>query len=106
MPTATIACQSQNQPATFIAAKRIQESLVTAAERRMLRWLALHTPEWINSDHLTLIGFLSQCLVGTCYAWARFNPAMCAVRRWPHRLRRHRREIAFSRLRSLPAIIT
>jgi phosphatidylglycerophosphate synthase len=39
-----------------------------------LIWLAQRTPAWINSDHLTLLGFISQCLAGACYVLARFNP--------------------------------
>jgi len=31
---------------------------------------------WIHSDHLTLLGFISQCLVGFCYALSRLNPDM------------------------------
>jgi len=61
------------QPA-FAPATRIQESLVASAEKRTLIWLAQRTPAWISSDHLTLLGFISQCLAGACYALARFNP--------------------------------
>ena len=57
----------------FAPATRIQESLVASAEKRTLIWLAQRTPAWINSDHLTLLGFVSQCLAGACYALARFN---------------------------------
>jgi archaetidylinositol phosphate synthase len=58
----------------FAPATRIQESLVASSEKRTLIWLAQRTPAWINSDHLTLLGFISQCLAGACYALARFNP--------------------------------
>lgn len=58
----------------FAPAIRIQESLVASAEKRALLWLAQRTPAWINSDHLTLLGFISQCLAGACYALARLNP--------------------------------
>jgi archaetidylinositol phosphate synthase len=58
----------------FVPATRIQESLVASAEKRTLIWLAKRMPDWINSDHLTLLGFVSQCLAGTCYALARPNP--------------------------------
>jgi archaetidylinositol phosphate synthase len=30
-------------------------------------------PKWINSDHLTLIGFLGMVLAGVCYFLAKFN---------------------------------
>ena len=63
----------------FVPATRIQQSLVAAAEKRALIWLALRTPACINSDHLTLLGFISQCLAGLCYALARLNPDMLLV---------------------------
>jgi len=31
-------------------------------------------PRWINSDHLTLLGFLGMALSGLCYYLARWNP--------------------------------
>jgi phosphatidylglycerophosphate synthase len=58
---------------SFIPATRLQQSLVAAAEKRSLIWLAGRTPVCINSDHLTLLGFMSQCLAGVCYALARWN---------------------------------
>jgi hypothetical protein len=61
---------------TFIPATRIQHSLVANVEKHTLLWLAEHTPGWIHSDHLTLLGFMSQCLVGFCYALSRLNPDM------------------------------
>lgn len=45
-------------------------------ERRTLLWLAARTPACITSDHLTLLGFVSQCLAGACYALAHPNPDM------------------------------
>ena len=55
---------------TFRSATRIQESLLAAPERRVLHWLALHTPKAVNSDHLTLLGFISMLASGLCYAFA------------------------------------
>jgi archaetidylinositol phosphate synthase len=63
----------------FVPATRIQQSLIAAAEQRTLIWLATRTPPWINSDHLTALGFVSQCLAGMCYALARANPHMLVV---------------------------
>jgi phosphatidylglycerophosphate synthase len=69
---------TQIKPATltFSPATRLQESFVAVAEKKTLRWLALRTPRWINSDHLTILGFASQCLAGICYALARWNRYM------------------------------
>jgi archaetidylinositol phosphate synthase len=65
---------SQARPElTFIPAARLQHSFVAAAEKRTLKWLARRTPGWINSDHLTILGFAAQCLAGVCYALARWN---------------------------------
>ena len=36
-------------------------------------------PKWINSDHLTLIGFLGMVLAGVCYFLAKFNPMALAA---------------------------
>jgi archaetidylinositol phosphate synthase len=60
----------------FTSAARIQQSFVASIEKRILVWLANRTPECINSDHLTLLGFISQCLVGICYALARLQPEL------------------------------
>ncbi|MFZ0771873.1 MAG: CDP-alcohol phosphatidyltransferase family protein [Candidatus Sulfotelmatobacter sp.] len=69
----------RNPQKTFVPATRIQQSLIAAAEERVLIGLAMRTPAWINSDHLTLLGFVSQCLVGICYALSRLNPDMLVM---------------------------
>ena len=48
----------------FREAKRIQQSFLANAEKRTLIWLAVRTPAWINSDHLTLLGLLSMAAAG------------------------------------------
>lgn len=60
----------------FVPPKRLQQSFVAAAEKKTLVWLAERTPGWINSDHLTILGFAAQCLAGVCYALARRNRYM------------------------------
>jgi archaetidylinositol phosphate synthase len=69
----------RNSTNAFAEATRIQRSLIAAAEKRTLIWLAGRTPAWINSDHLTALGFASQCLAGMCYALSRLNPHMLVV---------------------------
>lgn len=64
---------------SFTPAKRIQESFVAGAEKRTLLWLAQRTPAWINSDHLTLLGFAGNIAAGVCYALARWHPHMLLV---------------------------
>jgi phosphatidylglycerophosphate synthase len=60
----------------FAPAQRIQQSFLAAAEKRALLWLAARTPAWINSDHLTLLGFAGNLAAGICYALAAWHPLM------------------------------
>jgi archaetidylinositol phosphate synthase len=71
--------QVRSKQMNFIPATRLQQSFVAAAEKRTLLWLAERTPRWINSDHLTILGFVAQCLAGVCYALARWNRYMLVV---------------------------
>lgn len=59
----------------FRNATRIQESFTAAPERKILNWLAERVPASINSDHLTLLGFVSMILAGLCYAASDTRPA-------------------------------
>src|ERR1700733_10643045 len=65
--------QGKPKQLSFLTATRVQQSFVAAAEKRTLAWLAERTPRRINSDHLTLLGFVAQCLAGVCYALAKWN---------------------------------
>jgi phosphatidylglycerophosphate synthase len=53
--------------------RRIQASFLAAAEKKTLIWLADRTPAWINSDHLTALGFVGQIMAGVFYALSRWN---------------------------------
>jgi len=55
--------------------KRIHRSLTAAPEKAALTWMALRMPAWINSDHLTALGFASMLLAGVSYAAARWTTA-------------------------------
>jgi archaetidylinositol phosphate synthase len=57
----------------FQPAERRQESFLAAMEKSILISLARRTPSWINSDHLTSMGFLAQIAAGAAYAWSRWN---------------------------------
>ena len=64
----------------FHPATRLQESWLAGSERVALFWLAKNTPSWINSDHLTILGFMAQLLAGAAYVWSRWNKfALLAV---------------------------
>lgn len=69
-PPATVADKSN---LSFKNAIRLQESFTAIPERKLLLWLAARMPTTINSDHLTLLGFVSMFLAGASYVFARWN---------------------------------
>lgn len=54
---------------SFKEAERKQLSMLATAEKRVLVWLAHRMPAWVNSDHLTVLGFVAMLAAGLCY-WA------------------------------------
>jgi archaetidylinositol phosphate synthase len=62
--------------ANFRQATRIHGSFLASAEKRVLVWMAERMPAWVNSDHLTLLGFTAQIATGVCYALASHNRRM------------------------------
>src|SRR5260370_9461338 len=69
-----------SQGLRFREAKRIQQSFLAVAEKRVLLWLAARTPARINSDHLTLLGLLAMAVAGSGHGWSRTNrpgPVVC-----------------------------
>ena len=54
---------------TFRDAERKQLSLLAKIEKRVLLSLARRMPAWVNSDHLTALGFAAMAAAGLCY-WA------------------------------------
>jgi archaetidylinositol phosphate synthase len=63
------------QALRFREAKRTQQSFLAAAEKKTLLWLAAHTPRWINSDHLTVLGLAAMAGAGAGYWWSRTSRA-------------------------------
>jgi archaetidylinositol phosphate synthase len=55
-------------------------SLLADVEKRVLVWLARRMPRFINSDHLTVLGFLAMLMAGIAY-WASslYRPALLLV---------------------------
>ena len=51
----------------FRDAERKQVSMLAAAEKKTLVWLAGRLPAWVNSDHLTLLGFAAMFAAGLLY---------------------------------------
>jgi phosphatidylglycerophosphate synthase len=58
----------------FKNAERQQLSILTPLEKTTLRWLAERMPLWVNSDHLTVLGFAGMILTGVSYYLSKFNP--------------------------------
>lgn len=59
--------------ATFKDAERKQLSMLASMEKKTLIWLAQRLPLWVNSDHLTILGFVAMFLAGVGYWLARFD---------------------------------
>jgi archaetidylinositol phosphate synthase len=74
-PAVPLDSEHRKLPA-FRGAVRVQESFMAHAEKSALLWLAARMPRWVNSDHLTLLGFLSLIGAGATYWLARWD------RRW------------------------
>ena len=61
---------AEARKADFRQAIRVHGSLLAVVEKRALVWMAERMPSWVNSDHLTAIGFAAQIATGVCYALA------------------------------------
>jgi archaetidylinositol phosphate synthase len=62
-----------NPSPAFKAAERSHTSVLAAAEKRTLIWIAERLPAWVNSDHLTGLGFVSLIAAGLSYWYASVN---------------------------------
>jgi phosphatidylglycerophosphate synthase len=60
--------------AEFQSAQREHTSVLAAAEKRFLIWMARRMPRSVNSDHLTALGFTSLVAAGISYWYAGVNP--------------------------------
>jgi phosphatidylglycerophosphate synthase len=61
------------QPAVFVHARRINQSLTASIEKRALVWMAERSPAWVTSDGLTILGLSGQIVAGICYGVARYD---------------------------------
>lgn len=59
----------------FQSAERFHNSILASPERRALIWLAERMPARVNSDHLTILGFVSLLAVGLSYWYAKYSRA-------------------------------
>src|SRR6266446_8484849 len=60
----------------FNDARREQTSILAPLERAALHALARRMPHFINSDHLSLLGFIAMFAAGVFYALSRQYPLM------------------------------
>jgi len=58
----------------FQDAERQQTSVLAPLERWALRAFARRMPAWVNSDHLSILGFVAMFLAGVFYAASGQNP--------------------------------
>ena len=64
----------------FKTAERSHTSFLASVEKRTLIRIAQNLPAWVNSDHLTTLGFVSLIAAGAAYLYARYHPlALIAV---------------------------
>jgi archaetidylinositol phosphate synthase len=61
---------------SFQNALREQTSVLAPLERAALRGLARRMPQWVNSDHLSVLGLVAMFLAGVFYAASGRNPLM------------------------------
>jgi len=53
--------------------ERIHHTILSALEKKTLIWIAERMPAWVNSDHLTALGFASLAAVGLSYWYSRHS---------------------------------
>jgi archaetidylinositol phosphate synthase len=58
------------EPTAVPQATRVNTSFLATAEKRALIWIAHRLPAWVNSDHLTVLGFVSLLAAGGAYWYA------------------------------------
>jgi archaetidylinositol phosphate synthase len=63
----------------FQSATRDQQSILTSLEKRTLHWLAGRLPQWVQPDHLTILGFAGMILTGLSYYLAQWDRRMLLV---------------------------
>lgn len=68
---------------------RQHNSVLAAAEKRTLIWIAQRLPRWINSDHLSALGLLAMAGAGGSFVLAQSDPVagaslvvLCLVLNW------------------------
>lgn len=68
-----------NAEAGYREARRELSGWTTAVERRLVAWLILRLPAWVNPDHLTALGLGAMLLGGAAYAGSGRYPSLLWV---------------------------
>jgi len=63
----------------YCEAKRVHTSVLAAAEKRCLIWMAGRLPLWVNSDHLTTLAGAAMAGAGVCYWIGPGSPAAMLI---------------------------
>lgn len=53
---------------------RLQNSVLSVAEKHTLQWLVARLPRWVNADHLTILALASMLAAGILYALSAEQP--------------------------------
>ena len=79
---------ARTETQAFASARRMNQSLTAAVEKRALTWMAERAPRWLTSDLLTLLGLFAQIGAGLFYALSRYDKSgfigviVCIVLNW------------------------
>src|ERR1051326_933979 len=57
----------------FRPAEPFHQSVLASVEKKALIWLGQRMPPWVNSDHLTVLGFVALLAVGLSYWYALYS---------------------------------
>ena len=74
--------------AEMAAHVREHGSILAGVEKKFLVWMAERTPRWVNSDHLTVLGFAGTLMAGAAYwlsqwnHWALVLVVVCLALNW------------------------
>ena len=68
--------EAKSATRAFHDAQREQTSILAPLERAALYGFARRMPAWVNSDHLSILGFIGMIGAGACYAASKYNPLM------------------------------
>ena len=76
------------EPVTAGVHTRDNSSVTARLEKQLLVWIASRLPQWINSDHLSLLGLSSMALAGIAFAglgatpWAAVGVVAALTANW------------------------